>query len=118
MRESAGTAARSRSAASLCRRPRLGGAKLNHAAVTDSLVLGIIAFPGLCAYAWPGIILAILAVIFGGVAIGGMKRSGNVEGKGMAVAGLVLGLVVLALIALAVIFFIAIGLSFLPRGFR
>ncbi len=79
-----------------------------------SMVMGITAIPGLCVYAWPGILLGILAIVFGGVAMSGMRKSGNDEGKGMAVAGLVLGIIVAALAVLAIIFFATIFASFAP----
>jgi hypothetical protein len=52
-----------------------------------SLVLGIIT---VCA-GWT-FVVPLLAVIFGGVALGQMKKDPNLQGKGMAIAGLVLGL--------------------------
>jgi predicted RNA-binding Zn-ribbon protein involved in translation (DUF1610 family) len=93
------------------------GQSYNGMAVT-SMVTGIVAYPGLCVYAWPGIILSIIAIIFGGIALSGMRRSGNDEGKGMAIAGLVLGLVVIALAILAVIAFVFMAASFGPRRFH
>jgi len=51
-----------------------------------SMVLGIVGIFTFCA----GILFGILAVIFGAVALNGMGRSRNNEGRGMAIAGLVL----------------------------
>jgi hypothetical protein len=61
-----------------------------------SLVLGIV---------WVFWLGSILAVIFGHIALGQIKRSGQ-SGKGMAVAGLVLGYIGIAWIA----FFFVMGL--------
>jgi hypothetical protein len=59
-------------------------APTNGFAVT-SMVLGIVAFPMF----FMGIVLAPLALIFGGVAVGQIKKKGQ-RGMGMAIAGLVL----------------------------
>jgi predicted RNA-binding Zn-ribbon protein involved in translation (DUF1610 family) len=88
---------------------RTGGTSHNGMAVT-SMVLGIVAFPGLCLI-WPGVILAILAIVFGAIALGGMKQTGNNEGKGMAIAGIALGSIPLALGALAFIGFLVLGMA-------
>lgn len=57
---------------------------LSNGAATASLVLGIV---GLCVNP-----LALLAVVFGHVALGKIKKAaGPMEGRGLAVAGLVLG---------------------------
>ncbi|PRY38339.1 uncharacterized protein DUF4190 [Spirosoma oryzae] len=52
-----------------------------------SLVCGILAF-----FVF-GIVLGILAIIFGGVALSKIRKNPEVSGRGMAVAGLVLGIV-------------------------
>lgn len=58
-----------------------------------SLVLGIV---GLCPYAFG--IPCILAVIFGHISLGEIKRSnGQVTGYGMGLAGLILGYVAIGL---------------------
>lgn len=80
-----------------------------------SMVCGIAALPGLCAYAWPGIILAIVAITFACVAMSGMRKSGNEDGKGMAISGLVLGLVAIAIAVLCVIAWLAVFNSIAPR---
>jgi hypothetical protein len=54
---------------------------------TTSLVLGIV---GLLCF---GFILGIIAIVYANQAMSAMKRSGNEEGKGMAIAGMVLGVV-------------------------
>ena len=58
-----------------------------------SLVLGILSFP----LYFVGVILGVLAIIFGALAIGKTNREPNLGGKGMAVAGLVLGIVAILL---------------------
>ena len=65
-----------------------------------ALVLGII---GLVLFWVPllGMVLAILAIIFGGV---GMSRANQgASGKGLAIAGLVLGIVAIAIYVLAIL---------------
>ncbi|QJD81463.1 DUF4190 domain-containing protein [Spirosoma rhododendri] len=52
-----------------------------------SLVCGILAFFLL------GIVLGILAIIFGGVALSKIRKNPEVSGRGMAVAGMILGIV-------------------------
>jgi Domain of unknown function (DUF4190) len=75
-----------------------------------SLVFGVI-----CWSVFP-FLGAILAVVFGHVARGEVRRSppGSIEGEGMAVAGLILGYAQLALIAIAVTLIFAFlgGLAF------
>jgi hypothetical protein len=59
-----------------------------------SLVLGII-----------GVLinpLAILAIIFGGVALSQLSKTPEVKGKGLAVAGLVLGIIMVVLWVVAI----------------
>ncbi|MGI8626516.1 MAG: DUF4190 domain-containing protein [Geodermatophilaceae bacterium] len=76
----------------------------NGLAIT-SMVLGILAL----ATSWlslPGVILGIVAIIFGGIALA-RARSDRVSNKGMAIAGLVTGILGLA-----------IGTVLLVRGFQ
>jgi hypothetical protein len=57
-----------------------------------SLVLGIVSLPLTCGCCGTGIVAAILAIVFGHIARGQIRRSeGRLNGKGMAVAGLVIG---------------------------
>jgi len=76
------------------------GQSYNGFAIT-SMVLGIVGIVTFCF----GIVLGILAVIFGAVALNGMAKSRNPEGKGMAVTGLVLGIIEAAGWALWYLFF-------------
>jgi len=89
---------------------RLCAKSYNGMAVT-SLVLGIVTYPGMCMYVLPGVIFALKAIIFGSIALSGMKKSGNTEGKGMAITGIVLGTVPLALGALALLSFLMLAAS-------
>lgn len=56
-----------------------------------SLVLGIIAFIP------PFFLSSILAIIFGGIAMGKTGRDPNLAGRGMAITGLVLGIIVVVI---------------------
>ena len=72
-----------------------------------SLVLGIVSVPMMCCCG-AGLVAAILAIVFGHLAIGQIRRSeGRLDGKGMAVAGLVVGYASVALQILVIIFFVA-----------
>jgi len=70
-----------------------------------AMVCGILAFfvPTI------GIVLAILAIVFGGIGMGRTRRNPELKGRGMAITGLVLGIlafvVVLLLAAYLVAFF-------------
>ncbi len=72
---------------------------------TASLVLGIVSVV-LCWTIWGGIVLGVLAVVFGALGIGRTKT--GVPGKGMAVAGIVLGIVGIVGAILMVVFFVAV----------
>lgn len=70
-----------------------------------SLVCGIL---GLCTG-----IVSIVAVIFGHISLGQIKRSGNMEqGRGMAIAGLILGYIGIAGWLAYIIFFVAVLMIF------
>ena len=59
-----------------------------------SLVLGILAFPGICFYWVPGLALGITAVILGRISIGKIRNSnGYLGGFALAQAGWICGLV-------------------------
>jgi hypothetical protein len=70
-----------------------------------AMVCGILAF----VVPTVGIVLAILAIVFGGIGMGRTRRNPELKGRGMAIAGLVLGIlafvVVLLLAAYLVAFF-------------
>lgn len=79
------------------------GGKTDPFAIT-SMVTGIVSVPFICC--WPiGIVIAIVATVFGGLSMSKIgKSNGNLGGKGMAIAGLVLGiLVILAIIGIVVV---------------
>jgi hypothetical protein len=65
----------------------------------SSLVLGILSIP-LCFLFIP----AVLAIVFGGIALGQISSNPGQAGRGQAIAGLVLGGVSLAIVALAIVF--------------
>ncbi len=74
-----------------------GPAKINGFAVA-SLVLGIL---------WVWFIGSLLAVIFGHIALGQIKRAADAErGRGLAIAGLVLGYLGIGLLVLGIIAFL------------
>jgi hypothetical protein len=82
-----------------------------------SMVLGIVGIFTGCI----GIVFGITATVFGFVALNGMKRSGNREGRGMAVTGIVLGIIdaVGWTIVYIVIFTVAANMhNFPPPRFR
>ena len=66
---------------------------------------------GICGLFIPfvGLLLALLGIIFGGVAMGQTARDPNLGGKGMAIAGLICG--ILGLIGWIIIFAV-VGLAF------
>ncbi|MBA3338332.1 MAG: DUF4190 domain-containing protein [Geodermatophilaceae bacterium] len=78
----------------------------NGLAIT-SLVLGILGL-ATCWLTFPGIILGILAVIFGGIGIA-RGRADRVSNKGMAIAGLITGII--AVIIGSVLLVLAIQIS-------
>ena len=68
-----------------------------------SLVLGIL---------FCGLVTAILAVIFGNIALGSIAASNGTEkGRGLAIAGIVLGWVGIGLIAIGALVFLGYGIS-------
>jgi len=79
-----------------------------HGLAVSSLVFGILSFPGLLIGI--GFLFALLAIIFGAVASGKIKRSGGFyTGKGMAKAGLILGIIPLAFLMLILIIILSVG---------
>ena len=83
-------------------RPRTDGLSI------AAMVCGILCF----ASPYIGIVLAILAIIFGGIGIRRTNSNPELKGRGMAIAGLVLGIVgllfVLLVVALLATFLIAL----------
>jgi hypothetical protein len=75
-----------------------------------SLVLGVIALPGSFGCCCFGLefVPAVLAAIFGHVALSQIKRSqGQMDGRGMAIAGLVCGYAALAIgVAITLLWFL------------
>ena len=65
-----------------------------------SLVLGIIAFIP------PFFLSSILAIIFGGIAMGKTGRDPNLAGRGMAITGLVLGIIVVVIWVVLIFFLV------------
>lgn len=64
-----------------------------------SLVLGILSIP-LCFVFLP----AVLAVVFGGIALGQISSNPGQAGRGQAIAGLVLGAISVGFVVLAILF--------------
>jgi hypothetical protein len=64
-----------------------------------AMVCGILAF----VIPYVGIVLAILAIVFGGIGMGRTKRNPELKGRGMAITGLVLGILVFLFVILAVV---------------
>jgi uncharacterized membrane protein len=64
-----------------------------------------------CGCCGAGLVAAILAIVFGHLAMGQIRRSqGRLDGTGMAVAGLVVGYASVALQILAAIFLVALAI--------
>jgi len=81
-----------------------------------SLVLGIVAFPGICCYGIPAVALGVTAVILGRMALGKIRAAGGaIGGHGLAQAGWICGLVaailggIYGLVVLAGLLFTIIG---------
>src|SRR5262249_56182008 len=77
----------------------------NSLAVT-SLVLGFTQAIGWFIFLVPGLVLAILAIVFGFVSMQQVKRSGE-AGRGLALAGVILGFAGIGIVGL----FILIGIA-------
>jgi hypothetical protein len=59
-----------------------------------ALVLGILAFPGICCWGIPAVILGVVAIILGRMALGRIRAAGGaIGGRGLAQAGWICGLV-------------------------
>ena len=80
-----------------------------------ALVLGIVAFPGICCYGLPAIICGVIAVILGRMAMGKIRAAGGaIGGYGLAQAGWICGLIAGALGAIYLVFniLVLVGLIF------
>ncbi len=73
-----------------------------------SMVLGIVGILSVFCYCF-GLIPSILAIIFGHIAKGQIRR-GQGSGDGMALAGLILGYITVVFTVVALIFFFAVGI--------
>lgn len=74
-----------------------------------SMVTGIVGVPFICC--WPiGLILAVIAIVFGSLSLSKIKKSnGALGGHGFAITGLVLGITVIVLIVALVGYSLATG---------
>jgi hypothetical protein len=78
----------------------------NDGLAVAALVCGIAAIPTLV-ICFLGAVLAVLALVFGPISMGRIKRSGGVlQGRGMALAGMICGGVALGLVALYILLII------------
>lgn len=80
-----------------------------------SLVLGILAWPTIAAFGF-GIVFGILAVIFGHLARGKIRRAqppGSIGGDGMAIIGLILGYIAIAIGLIVLLFVGGMAAAFL-----
>lgn len=82
-----------------------------------SMVLGIVSYPASILYC-PGFITALLAIIFGFIARGKVKRGETTAGGGMALAGIVLGITYFLLIGGFILILLAIAANDLAGGGR
>ena len=74
-----------------------------------SLVLGLLAFPGICCYGVPGLGLGIAAIALGRVALGRIRASnGAIGGAGLAQAGWICGLVAAIISAIYLVFTVGV----------
>jgi hypothetical protein len=82
-----------------------------------SMVLGIVSYPVSMLYCM-GAIVAILAIVFGFVARGRIKRNETTVGGGMALAGIILGFIHIALVVLFIVLVMLIGVVAISQGIR
>ena len=60
----------------------------------------------------------VIAIILGSVAMNGMKRTGNMQGRGMALAGLILGIIdIVSGAAIAMVWIHNMHHAVRPHGF-
>jgi hypothetical protein len=80
-----------------------------------SLILGIVAFPGLCCYGVLGFVFGVIALVLGRVSLRRIKAgNGTIGGRGIAQAGWICGLVAAILgtiIGIGYIALFALGMS-------
>jgi hypothetical protein len=75
-----------------------------------SLVLGIVAFPGICCYGILGLGLGIAALIVGRMSLRKIQNSnGMIGGSGLAQAGWILGLVAAVISAIYFLLVVVMG---------
>jgi hypothetical protein len=86
--------------------PGYQGVKKNSLAIT-ALVCGIAQFVLWFAFLVPGLIAAIMAIVFGGVALRQIRRTGE-AGRGMAIAGIVCAAVGIAIVTLLLVIGLAV----------
>lgn len=86
----------------------MAGQPLPQGMAVTSMVLGIVSIPML--YCCVGVILGIMAMIFGFIAINQVNR-GEARGKGMALAGIILGAVAILLTLLMILLYLVMGVS-------
>lgn len=83
-------------------RPRTSGLAI------ASMILGILSLVFCWLPYFIGVMMSVLAIIFGGVAMGQTSRDPTLGGRGMAIAGLVCGIVSIAILVILVIAVISI----------
>lgn len=84
-----------------------------------ALVLGIVAFPGICCYGIAGVAFGVTAVILGRISVRKIRASnGMIGGHGLAQAGWICGLVAAILGALYGIFYIGLIIFGISGGFN
>jgi hypothetical protein len=80
-----------------------------------SLILGIVAFPGICCYGIVGVAFGVTAIILGRLSLGKIRAAnGMIGGHGLAQAGWICGLVAAVIGGLYAIFsivFLVLGIS-------
>lgn len=74
-----------------------------------SMICGILGVVGLCGYAIGGLLPAILAVVFGHLARGQIRRNAE-QGAGLALSGLIMGYIVIGLAVIVILFFLLLFL--------
>jgi hypothetical protein len=73
-----------------------------------SLILGILSLVFCWAPYFIGVIMGVLAIVFGGVAMGQTGRDPALGGRGMAIAGLICGIIGVVIFVILVIVVISL----------